>query len=103
MPVEPAVEPDTCAAPTDGISADHPHLPHAPWQTLQRKESHVSDQPNEHPTQSVAPGAESEQPGTNPPPGWVNPAQAAAAEFEPDPLNPDDRPANDDPSGRARG
>ncbi len=63
----------------------------------------MSDQPDEHPTQSVAPGAEPEQPGTNPPPGWVNPAQAAAAEFKPGPMDPDDRPANDDPSARARG
>ena len=63
----------------------------------------MSDQPDEHPTQSVAPGAEPEQPGTNPPPEWVNPAQAAAAEFTPRPTDPDDGPAHDDPTGRTRG
>lgn len=47
----------------------------------------MSHQHHEHPTQSVAPGAEPEQAGDNPPPEWVNPVQAAAAEFEPQARN----------------
>lgn len=45
-------------------------------------------QAHEHPTQSIAPGAEAEQAGDNPAPQWVNPAAAAAAEFAPRPANP---------------
>ncbi|MEP6563220.1 MAG: hypothetical protein ABJD68_19340 [Nakamurella sp.] len=43
----------------------------------------MSHQQHEHPTQSIAPGAEPEQAGENPPAQWVNPAAAAAAEFVP--------------------
>ena len=48
----------------------------------------MSRQHHEHPTQSVAPGAEPEQAGDNPSPQWVNSAQAAAAEFKPQPRPP---------------
>lgn len=47
----------------------------------------MSPRRHEHPTQSVAPGADPEQVGNNPPPQWVNPAQAAAAEFDTQPPN----------------
>lgn len=57
-----------------------------------RKGISMSRQHHEHPTQSVAPGAEPAQSGDNPPPHWVNPARAAAAEFAPQPANPHRRP-----------
>jgi hypothetical protein len=44
----------------------------------------MSRQHHEHPTQSVAPGADPEQSGDDRPARWVNPARAAAAECAPD-------------------
>lgn len=55
----------------------------------------MSHQQHEHPTQSVAPGAEPMQAGDNPNPQWVNPAQAAAAEFEPQTRNANHRRSDD--------
>lgn len=63
----------------------------------------MSRQHQEHPTQSVAPGAEPEQAGDNPPEQWVNPARAASAEFAPQPgysarqAPQDTVPGHDDP------
>jgi len=59
----------------------------------------MSRQHHEHPTQSVAPGAEPEQAGDNPPPQWVNPAQAAAAEFKPPAAAPHHWPPDDTVTG----
>ncbi len=55
----------------------------------------MSRQHHQHPTQSVAPGAEPEQAGDNPPSQWVNPARAAAAEFSPQPVDLQRRPPQD--------
>lgn len=59
----------------------------------------MSRQHHEHPTQSVAPGAEPEQEGDNPPSQWVNPAQAAGAEFAARPANLNPRPSQDAADG----
>lgn len=59
----------------------------------------MSRQHHEHPTQSVAPGAEPEQAGDNPPAQFVNPARAAAAEFAPHPADPDRRAPQDTAAG----